>query len=245
MSKEIVPAPFEQETGMPLPIILTTIPPGRCPDPNKHHAFYHRVDFENGTEGSRAVRLSRVQMTPIFLHNRFHNFYRGGVELPVSEEEEFRLTILGYAGYIPEMGVDVSRSEPRVTHITRAQRRELRQPGVFTAEQGKVRSRKIGDFLIGYVTRHGLDMDSSESLIDQFLFAETFERRWKVGMKLIEHATDNAAQPFDQEYATLRKKRQLNVTASRCPRRLVRRHIVNEQVGFPSLLEKNLLTLID
>ncbi len=245
MSKEIRPAPFEQETGMPLPILITSIPPGKCTDSNRHHAFYDRVNFEHGTEGSRAVRLSRVQTTPIYLHNRFHNFYKAGMEVPADEHEEFRLTILGYAGYVPEKAVDVSRSSPKEVHINRAQRRELRQPGVFTVEQGRERSRRIGDFLISYVTRHGLDMDSDENLVDEFLGAKTFETRWKVGMKLVENATDNAAEPFDQEYVSLRKKRLLNVTASRCPRRLVRNHIDNEVVGFPSLLEKSLLSIVD
>jgi hypothetical protein len=244
MTKEIIEAPIDQ-IGMPLPILLPEMPdfpPGE--DWNRHHAFYKRVDYLNGTDGSRAVRFSRLQWAPVRLHNRFHVAYQDGVSLPTNEFEEFKLTVLGYAGYLPEQAVDVRGSEPKLVHMSKAQRRMFRYPGVFITEDTEFKNNAIGSFLISYIVRHGLEeISKSESLIGSFLDALTDEEKINKGLALIEQATEIAAEPFDLIYNSAKKRRFLKYGAPACPRRVIKKHLVDRVPKFTSLLQKELITI--
>lgn len=242
MVKEIVKAPIDH-IGMPLPILYTSLPPGIEDSQNKHHAFFQRTNFLNGTEGTRAVRFSRIQLTPQYLHDRFHKSFNGGVDIPKNEYEEFKLTILGFAGYLPLRGVDLSRSDARTVNMTHDQKRELRLPGTFVTEADPTKQNEIGSFLVSYAVRHGLN-NVDKDLIGSFLEETDEEKRLSQGLKIIERAAEVAVEPFELVYKAACRRGALKRGITACPHKLIKKHLKSNVPAFTDVLKKELTAVL-
>ena len=225
MAQEFYPT---DDLGMPLPVIIPRPPDAESKKArkwNRHHAWYYSGRFLLGTEGSRTVRFSRLQHMPVKTHNWAHGRYKQGLELPPTEYDEFKLTMLGCAGYISPEGLLVTKRGVQQIEINPGQKRELRRPGVFTIEKGS--AFEIGEFLMGYAIKNGLGqvVEDHESRVSRFMEMPSGEEKEELALSIVREAAEVAVEPLDFFYAAARSTHSLKTHAPRTPRRLMMGHI--------------------
>jgi hypothetical protein len=162
-------------SGLPLPI-LPTEPDARALllYEDYHHHFHPYNSPELKHLAGKAVRYSRGQEIPRYLHNRYHQLFEGP-PLPTASEEKFRLTVLACAGVVPRQAIDLSREgDYRIVTLDDEQFERLSAPHsihidrAFKANQAYKR-RTIGRFFAAYAMQQNIRMAVSESVVEQFL----------------------------------------------------------------------------
>ncbi len=230
----------DEVTRLPLPI-LPQAPPGNGGyRSNLHHAFYEKEKFENGTPGQRAVRFSRLQYAPRCYHNRYHMMFSGAA-MPETELEEFTLTVLGIAGYIPEQAVDTSGTEPRIVTMNKEQRRRLQLPGILRPESRHGRKAEIGQFLMRYSLAEGLEDDRVVNRTkDEFLHTTDKTQKQKLGFWLVARAIENAVEPINPLYELARRNQALRLGAAPSARLVVKHQVKLHIPDYFETLEEHL-----
>jgi hypothetical protein len=136
-------APSDEETGAPLALVpylgMDTLP---TDDTNTHHGIYPENHERLKSLGGKALRVSRLQVVPGWLHNgdsktAFHTIYGDGIEIPETISEQAGLVAILAAGFIPELVVDTSKEEPIVRIPTAEERAFLTKTGQPTHISGK------------------------------------------------------------------------------------------------------------
>ena len=122
MAAELL-TPVDEATDMPLPVRLPAeeILSKNSPETNWHHHFHSSSDPALQTLGGNALRSSRLQLVPAYLHNAgkaenvYHRIFKGP-PLPGADDQEkqFELCILAAAGYLPAQAIDMESNDPTI-----------------------------------------------------------------------------------------------------------------------------------
>lgn len=200
------------EFGMPYLIHPYRPPRGALQRWDDDHSFFFRDAEELNDEPGKALRLSRVQYVPRWLHDRKHNvYYTGGVErLPQLEADKFALTVLACGGYTSRLALDLRGDEPKLTKMSRATYDFVRGKKQLHPETRKDHTlgyrtagyslRVIGTFFADYVRKQQIDTAVDESVIDEFLHTRDEENRAQLGNFIIEKAIELAVEPIEPKY---------------------------------------------
>lgn len=197
--------------GLPYPIITREpFHPNSATDLTFHHHFHPASAVELADLAGEALRYSRGQMLPRWLHNRVHGIY-AGPELPTTEQEKFELVVLGCAGYIPRWGIEIddhgdahkvllppSRQRlvtPRHVHIEDAYAKP--------SQQRYIRNR-IGFFFANYALKQDLNFPNSR--IDEFLNTPDEVRKLELGNQFLVESVRSAIGPVLSLRAQLLKE---------------------------------------
>jgi hypothetical protein len=218
--------PYDKLTGMPLPIFVT---PRVLDDAGEYVDFHHHFhpknhislgfitsnDPERPSKGKdysdmneeekvlwlegKAVRNSRVQIVPEYLHGRYHDLLAGS-PLPQTRAEKFTAAVLACAGVMPRRAIDLSKKgDYQEVDLTDRQHRFLagskrlhfagaHEGGEFEA----IRRDRIGRFFAEYAIERSAQDLIDDSLIDEFLHSTDTTARKKLGRSILEMAIDDS-----------------------------------------------------
>jgi hypothetical protein len=237
-------SPIETATGVTLPIVSSI-----DDDPTRHHAHFHEDAHKFGSLGQRAVRFSRVQMTTAAPHRYFHNAF-DGTALPASEADEYAVTILNCAGYIPGYGVRIARRDMSIDEITPEEKEALRQPGTFSIEDTADAKVTVGQFFMHYALSRKFNPDQ-QALVKEFLAItperldhNTMLRRRKIraGQQLINSAFTIASSSVESRYQSVRDEGALRQEAPFSAWKVMKKHIGDREPEYIEMLEERLRT---
>ena len=176
-------APVDHLTHYPLPFVPSNdLPP--VPQSGDyfysrsiadfHHPIFERAEIIELGLGGKAARDSRIQWVWRRHHVAFHREWGGLTEhLPDTPVKQYRTTVFGVAGYIPDHGIDFSKRTPKVVELSRWQREQLRRSGQLMVGNDGARVRR---FLLDYSIQNG-SAAVSPNLVDEFLDLATSQRR--------------------------------------------------------------------
>lgn len=178
---------------------------------DEDHSFYQRRSPELTDMAGRALRCSRVQETPRWLHNRKHRAFPDGTHLPKSEKEKFGLTILACAGYVSWMALDVRNVDnPTLVRASRNVHNYMRGKQQLHFETKKnmrleyrtvdAASKSIGMYIADYAKRQNITELVDDTLLDEFLSTPDDSKRLRLGNKIIGFAIDAAIDPIKPVY---------------------------------------------
>jgi hypothetical protein len=210
--------PTDELTGLPLPVFVSPeMMDAAGIHTNHHHHFHPRKSQELGYLGNglnfselkpaeqtvwlegKAVRNSRVQVVPLYLHQRYHDFFTGPL-LPQSRADKFTATVLACAGVLPRRAIDLSKlGGYREIDLTDKQHRFLKGfkrlhfVGAHEDRQYEIVKRdRIGRFFADYAIEQSAQHLIGDSLIDEFLHTSNETSRKKIGRSILEMAIDES-----------------------------------------------------
>lgn len=175
------------------------------------HSFFFSSSPELTDDAGKALRYSRVQRVPRWLHDRKHNIhYPDGVEqLPQTEQDKFGLTVLACAGYVSPYAIDVRSDSPRLVKMSqrtydfvkgkRQLHVETRRDEVMRYRTQAHAKRRIGLFFAEYAKRQDIS-DLDEGTVDQFLHTSSAKVRQRLGNVILGHAIEVAVDPVRPLY---------------------------------------------
>ena len=227
--------PLDRRSGLPLPIVAV--------DPPRRHLVDQRWDFHHNfhpekmtlsSEGLRAVRLSRGQDLPRWLHEHYHKFF-AGPQLPGTTKEQFMTCVMACAGVIPHDVIDLSgRSGPRVRRASRSEYGSLIKNVHYenkTKKDGGQRQRdKIGKFFANYALEQNIRSVVSDSVIDQFMHSPDKRLRRRLGNKMLKAAMNVAVDPVRPLYQDVRHRGMMSGNLSD-PWKVVARYFVERRLS--------------
>lgn len=218
-----MPAAFEQTlmcevTGLPLPILPVELSTNEAPfsfQRDFHHHFHPRgsTELSRQTVGGRAVRYARGQTIERYLHERYHDIF-SGPELPQTEEERFKTSVLACAGVMPRQAIDLSiPGEYQVVSLSKAQFKKLAAPNsihiesAFHPKNSIKRRREIGKFFANYALKQDFKDVVSNNVIDQFLDPKIeAARRYELGNFILSEASSAAVRSLVPIHSELIKE---------------------------------------
>lgn len=240
--------PVDEFSGLPLPIVPTK----NLEQPTWHHHFHpERSPILGATIGGMALRNARMQLVDETLHNigpsSYHDFYLGP-PIPEAEKEQFRLSVLACAGYIPDKGIDFSDGEPIIRAFEKEELENLRTVvgsksppyQTFRYQTIQHRHKPIYDFFTGFL----LDQDLAhvdKLTIEEFLTTQDETTKRHLGHLLLSEATKVASEYVNAQYREARKIGQLHPFAPNKPHVLIRNKLgkpFERESIFPRLSEK-------
>lgn len=236
-------SPYEVATGVQLPIVGNL---GAEKDRNKHHAHFYKHQHKNGSNGQRANRFSRLQEVNSHSHQIYHKTYDGSAFVG-DEMDEYKVTVLNCAGYIPDYGVQIAK-KPKIVRLGERDKKILSRRGAFSIE--KYREDEIGRYLIEYALsqefpEHKMDwIEEFLSIKDEDRAHDTAlnNRRLILASKLTDVALNQALQPVYPIYKQARVKNKLNRDAPLSAYQLVKTKIKNRENDYRELLKIRLLS---
>jgi hypothetical protein len=205
---------------------------------NYHHHFHPEVSEELGwNEETRkklpadtmpriqglAVRYSRGQLVPSWLHVRYHKIFEGP-ELPQTQQEKFTTVVLACAGVVPREAIDLH--DPKNANKRQLSdkehdwiRRRLYYEGA--AERPKYPDRKgeIGRFIATYAIEHSLDEILTEEevkrKVDEFLIPKSDSSRQEAGRFLLAQVVDASVAELIPLHERAKKKQMTKRTTKK------------------------------
>lgn len=200
-------SPIETATSVPLPIIGKL---GR--ETNKHHAHFYEHTYSEGTDGQQAVRHSRLQRVGTYVHMQYHrNFH--GTAFPETPENEYELTVLNCAGYIPNHGVKIEKREVSIARLSMKEKDSLRGTNVFSQENDLTISRFLLDYALEQDFNAMMQLDIEEFLTlttDKITDNEVlYNRKLRLAERLTNTAIGMAVDPIYPVYAEAKKTEML------------------------------------
>lgn len=205
--------PVDEETGLPLPILVVDPPNNRANTwfVDYHHHFHARARYvEDGNDALMAVRMSRGQDLPRWLHEHYHGYF-AGPKPPASREAAFRTCVLACAGVVPRQALDFGGN--RGPFIRFASDRELRnlpktihREGTQRKDMGKTQRDHIGKFFAAYAIEQSIQEIVSQRVIDQFLFTPDKHTRAQLGNLILRKAIEVSVEPVRPLYLSLRRR---------------------------------------
>lgn len=143
----------------------------------------------------RAVRFSRGQFLPRWMHDRYHEIFFGP-ELPQTNEEKFTAVILSCAGVVPRQAINLyAAGDYQKVNLTNRQHDFIRRRIYFegaASSANRSRKNKIGQFIAEYAINNSLNEIIDEKAIrlkaEDFLKPTTEEKRIEAGRYLLSQA---------------------------------------------------------
>lgn len=221
--------PVDALTGMPLPIIAKPEDLNLKEPENKnwHHHFHPAKHPLLQGVGGIALRSCRMQYVPIELHNfgknTYHDYFEGP-PLPENDSDQFALTVLACAGYIPREGINISKTGPRVYELNDEQLADLKA----LSNNDYINFTYHNEFIREFFKQYALARDWSylrESTIEEFLTSRDLERRRYLGHFILAKAIEMATDDIQQNYLTAFKEGLLHPQAPHNPRDIVKKKI--------------------
>lgn len=207
------------EYGMPYAIYPSETISGHVGDrEDEDHAFYQGAAVELQDPAGQALRMSRVHDVARWLHDRKHHFFRDGLEvLPTREQDKYGLLVLSCAGYLSRMAWDLSKKnkaklvemdDPIYLHVRSRSNMHFqtncnsRIPpnGPNPRRTQDHAKREIGLFLTDYAKRQDLAHIKDRDFVDEFLSISDEQRRFKLARIILEEATHVAVEPISPIY---------------------------------------------
>lgn len=215
MSKEFLPTPTCELSGLPLPILSSDLPEteGRFTYRDYHHHFHPRRDEALADLGGRALRFSRGQYLPRFLHNRYHTLF-AGPPLPTDDTEKYRLTVLACSGIVPRQAIDVrTKGEYAIRdlspdeHQRLAHHRSIYVERAFRPKGDMYVRRNIADFFAAFAISQQVRDVISEKVTGEFLDKKTTpERKKELGNFILREAIDMSIDDIEPVHETARRE---------------------------------------
>lgn len=214
---------------------------------DRHHAAYQRLSPELQGEAGRAVRHSRIQVVPRWLHDRYHSFYPDGIELPQTDLTKFCFATLACAGVIPNKAIDVSGSKPKLVDIDAKGYRYFRKTGRIspevkinkhTGENDYAKHRGI--FFMKYVLENNVN-EISPDLLKKFLSMDKSrhsKQRAQLGWLIVGKAIENATEPIKPLYKKAQEMGMLDKSCPNDPRQVIKMAVRNHPPNYFDELER-------
>jgi hypothetical protein len=197
-----------------------------------HHHFHPEKSEQLGfdTENSRlyrdyakrlgglAVRHSRGQLIPRWLHDRYHDTFSGPL-LPTTDEDQFKTVVLACAGIVPRQAIELYvPGEARIVEMSDRQYNFVRLRTFYEgADQFKHSKRnKIGSFLVNYVINNSLDELAFRAEVEQkvaeFLRPKNEEQRRNAGRDILAYAIESSVAELIPIHQEAKKERLVKPT---------------------------------
>lgn len=248
-------APKDPETGLPLPIIPSCrfLPADRPNEADWHHLWTRRCHPAYESAGGLALRNSMVQLIDVELHNQGKGSYHAHydwIDVPEGEDEQFGLIIPSVAGFIPELGVDLSTEEPVIRPFTPSELEFMRIPDDergYSYRHVTYRYEPIRKFLTDYVVKQDLS-HIEDVTIEEFLTTPDENTRRFLGHYLLAQAAEVAAEKIEPAYRINKKRGLLHPLVPAQPYRKIKYTLGSplwqEVYIFPKLSER-LMSAVD
>lgn len=212
MNKELQPTPIDSELTrlLPLPVLMKGTDFNLTGE-NFHHNFHPRKSEELGYDpltGEKfkigdgrlieglAVRFSRGQQMPIWLHNRYHDTF-SGPPLPQHPKDKFTSVVLACAGVVPRQAIDLYKpGEFSIVELTDKQHDFISQNIYYEGHDKHKRGprNRIGQFLAEYTINNAVQPLLSErdirGIVSKFLMPSNKYQRIAAGRQLLTCAID-------------------------------------------------------
>jgi hypothetical protein len=168
------------------------------------HGNYPRMSRELRGIGGVAVRCSRGQDLPRWLHKRKHNVFLEGPMLPRSAAAKYMSCVLACADFVPRQAIDltcdggydiVEMSDAQIQEI--AESRTVHVEDAHRSDGGRFCRNMIGKFFAYYAVSQNLN-HVSPHVIEQFLGTTDETRKKELGYLLLSESLDVAMQPVRQ-----------------------------------------------
>jgi hypothetical protein len=202
--------PVDEQTGLPLPILITD-PQSMNANINfvdYHHHFHPERELVYHNDALTALRRSRGQELPRWLHEHYHNFF-AGPELPKNRKDIFGRVILACAGVVPRQVIDFGngKATPRVVSMdndnyyrfvaktVKHEADKLNQSRKVSRSHDFYRT-QIGIFLANYAIEQPFQKTISSDVIDEFLMTGCQLRRKTLGNLMLREAIHIAVEPI-------------------------------------------------
>lgn len=203
MTEQLI-TPLDELTGVPLPILPVDPVHGVSRDvwTDYHHTFFHRADPTFKGDAGRALRLSRGQEIPRWLHTRYHQIFQPPA-WPQSREEKFRLCVLGAANMVGPLAIDLTQDDPSVpVPMTPQQYATVTNPQSMHHEYAthplRARRRRddIGRFFAAYILDTTVVDSVDDALIAEFLDTKVHARKVELGNLMLRNAIMASVEPL-------------------------------------------------
>ncbi|HVC36698.1 MAG TPA: hypothetical protein VNE40_04650 [Candidatus Dormibacteraeota bacterium] len=229
-------APLDEkalELGTKIALPIAQLPPYKkiySKTKNGHHAAGFPATHPSlQGDDLRVIRWSRIQEGLRILHWRYHEYY-DGIELPETDHQRFLSVLLYSAGYIPEWGVDVRGSQPKLIRLSEESRQALHEPGVLH-QQDQMHWR-IGYFFGRHILKYGLG-DIREALaVSQFLETNDELKKRKLGHAVIRLAAEVVLDPIELVYQQAKSSGQIGPEQPTRALRFIMKHFDERQSDY-------------
>lgn len=169
------------------------------------HGFYPRSKFVFRNQaryfGKAAVRCSRGQDLPRWLHERKHKVFPEGPLIPATRSEEYKVAVLACADFVPRQAIDLSPgNDYKIVNMTDTQLQELAVTRAVHIEDanhantGTFYRNTIGKFFAFYAIEQDLS-HMSPLVIDEFVHTHDSERKIELGNLLLAESVEVAVEP--------------------------------------------------
>ncbi len=205
--------PTDELTGLPLPILIID-PPEKSANTSfvdYHHHYHPARDLETAGDAELALRRSRGQHLPRWLHEHYHTYF-AGPEFPESRQDVFSRVVLACAGVVPRKAIDFSGfNGPKLVEIwddSRFQRihTSIKHEGEKRSGSRNFYRSQIGVFFANYAIEQSFEDVVSDKVIDQFLSTKDPQRRKILGNLMLREAIDLSIAPVIPLHTSLKKE---------------------------------------
>lgn len=195
--------PTHELSGLPLLVL-----PIDAPQENAQlwrdfdHSFYPRTSDELRGFGGAAIRCSRGQDLPRWLHQRKHKQFPLGSIIPTISDDQHKTIVLACSDFVPRQAIDFSRGDGyEIVDLTDLQIQELARSRAVHIEDGNHSNtgsfyrNTIGKFFAYHAIKQDLS-HISPGVIDEFLHTSHQLRRTELGNLLLAESVDVAIEPI-------------------------------------------------
>ncbi|MDL2341512.1 MAG: hypothetical protein QFB87_00330 [Patescibacteria group bacterium] len=204
-----VMTPTCEVTGLPHPILIYNHPDNRASGlANYDHSFFDRNDPALRDDAGLAVRMSRGQVLPMWLHRKKHERLSGPL-LPQTRDEKFAVAVKACAGVVSRWAIDLRRPDDDLltymddttfAYVTDYKRLHYEQA---LKPRGAIHREKIiGMFFLKYALEQDLG-HISPALVDEFLGTTSGNRKKEIGNFILNEALDVSLAPVLSMHRTL------------------------------------------
>jgi hypothetical protein len=204
-----MPVPVCEVTGLPHLVLPYNSTRQEVQPENFDHSWYPRMSPELQDDAGIALRMSRGQMLPMWLHERKHQTLTGP-QLPTVRAAKFEAAVKGCAGVASRWAIDlriggddklVYMDDETFNRVT--DRRSVGIERAWYHRPANYRRGVIGDFFIRYALEQDLS-HISLVLIDEFLSTTDEKRKKELGNFMLKEALDISLEPIVPIHRSLR-----------------------------------------
>lgn len=204
--------PKDELTGLPLPIVISE-PRFRSANTefsDFHHSFHPERDMIHASDDLLALRRSRGQKLPRWLHEHYHKYF-AGPEFPKSRQETFATVVLACAGVVPERAIDFDMNGPKIiTPRSGVQEqilvKSVRHEADKNSSHNNIYRAQIGMFFANYAIEQSIQEVVSEKVIEEFLHTNHDVRRRQLGNLMLKEGIKLSIEPILPIHAELKKQ---------------------------------------
>lgn len=195
--------PTDELTGLPLPIVISP-PIDRNANEgfvDYHHSFHPERDLIYGDDAALALRRSRGQNLPRWLHEHYHKYF-AGPEFPQAREQIFTIVVLACSGVIPDQAIDFEggKGGPKIIDVSSRADKQILTLSVRheAAKRKRYQSfyqAQIGMFFANYAIEQSIEEVVNQRVIDEFLDTKVTNRRIQLGNLLLREGVKMSIEP--------------------------------------------------